>query len=345
MTKIFIPPALGDVIVVPWMKSTTEGMLFKDHLPPSFFETKANKVDVLEQAQAIVLPNNFIVLNDRACEYINHWLTQAQQYTIPLFLFSCGDYTDTLNFDSRAHVFRVSLYKNTATARDISIPTLVDDIGYAGITLREKKDIPVVSFCGKAGFGSRRETIGSWGWKIYYQIKSLINPFARAHIRGVFWRQWILQVCQGSKLISTYFVLRKTFSGAARTIELPPAQARKEFIDSMLMSDFVLAPKGDGNYSNRFLEALSMGRIPVLIDTDVVLPLENIIDYSKIIVRVPMDRIAETPRYIQEFYNALSPEEWIQTQRAARETFEKYVRQDSFWEYYFHVYFPYAKRY
>ncbi|MBI4065849.1 exostosin family protein [Candidatus Kaiserbacteria bacterium] len=145
----------------------------------------------------------------------------------------------------------------------------------------------------------------------------------------------MMRSCKKSKLLMTNFIVRTSFSGLRRTIEIDPEVARKEFIDSIVNADFVLAPKGDGNYSNRFVETLSFGRIPVLVDTDIVLPLEKGIDYSKIIVKVPMERVAYTPRYIRDFYDSLTEEEWHSRQLLARETFEQHLKQDVFFRNFF----------
>ena len=101
-----------------------------------------------------------------------------------------------------------------------------------------------------------------------------------------------------------------------------------------------MAPKGDGNYSNRLYEALSHGRIPVLLDTECVLPLEGSIDYSAILVRVPMEEVRQTPQLIAKWYEALSPEDWVVRQHKAREVFETRLRFDSFFEYFFTTALP-----
>ena len=163
----------------------------------------------------------------------------------------------------------------------------------------------------------------------------MLWPAERARLIGVYWRRRMLNACRRSDLVQTLFIERNSFSGARRTIELDPMVARKEFVDSILNADFVLAPKGDGNYSNRFLEALNFGRIPVLLDTESVLPFEDTIEYEKIMVRVPMSEVAKTPDYIRDWYDRLTQEEWHERQRLARQTFEAYLRQDSFFTRYF----------
>ncbi len=312
----------------------TIGGLFKDNLPPNFFEREAEFVDI-SQAQAVILPNNFTAPGQEAHAYIARYADEAAERNLPIFIFSCGDFTSDIVFDPRVFVFRLSIYRSKASPQDICLPTLTEDLGQQGITLRSKNQLPTVSFCGKAGFTSSREALVSGARRAYYSLLGLFNPLVQARIRGVFWRRWALAACAHSNLLKTLFIMRKGFSGARSTIDVAPEEARAAFIRSIVESDFVLAPKGDGNYSNRFLEALSMGRIPVLIDTDTVLPLEDNIDYSKIVVRVPMKEVAQTPYYIKQFYENLNEQEWQERQQLARQIFENYLRQDMFFKSYF----------
>lgn len=65
------------------------------------------------------------------------------------------------------------------------------------------------------------------------------------------------------------------------------------------MSKFILCPKGYGTNSIRFFEAMSHGRIPVLISDNTKLPLENEIDYNSFIVRVAEKEIQDLPEIIE----------------------------------------------
>lgn len=49
-------------------------------------------------------------------------------------------------------------------------------------------------------------------------------------------------------------------------------------------SEFHLCPRGGGNFSMRFYQAISSGRIPVLLDTDIALPYDDEIDYNSFCV-------------------------------------------------------------
>jgi len=100
----------------------------------------------------------------------------------------------------------------------------------------------------------------------------------------------------------------------------------------MRNSDFALSIKGDGNFSLRFFEALSLGRIPLFVNTDCVLPLENIIDYKKFVVFVDHKDIKRIDVILSDFYKNLSDDDFVEMQKQAREAFEKYLRIDSFFK-------------
>ena len=265
----------------------------------------------------------------------NTYADLAAQHHIPIFCFALGDFTEHIRLDPRVKVFRLSVYRSHLTPQDIVMPTTTEDHGRERVVMRRKGERPVVSFCGMGAFPSWKGWVKFYIKNSFYNVCSIGNPLIRARKLGVYWRRAMMHACEQSPSVESHFIVRHSFSGSKDTIELDPAKARQEYLESIVHADFVLAPKGDGNYSNRFLKTLSLGRIPVVVDTDIVLPLEDVIDYSKIIVRVPMSDVAKTPEYIRAFYDKLSDEEWQARQTLAREVFERYLRQDSFLLYFF----------
>lgn len=61
---------------------------------------------------------------------------------------------------------------------------------------------------------------------------------------------------------------------------------RTKYISNIVNSKFVLCPRGAGYTSARFFEAIWFGRIPILISDDAQLPLELIIPWESLIIRV-----------------------------------------------------------
>lgn len=336
MVRLYIPEPFAGIALTHWFTPLSENVNYKKDLPPNFFETEVERVDDAAQADAIVLANNFKnSLTPEAEAYVKKYADLGESSGKPVCAFSLGDFTDETIFDPRIFVLRSSLYSDTSGPHNMSIPGLTEDNAASGITTRPKNDRPVVSFCGMGDLATVRSKVAFFLKNLRFQVLALYNPNWRARIIGVYWRRAAMRACARSPLVDTHFIVRKTFSGSRKTIELDPAQARTEYLDSISNSDFVIAPKGDGNYSNRFFKTLCLGRFPVLTDTNIVLPLEDVIDYSRIIVRVPMREVHKTPEYIRAFYDALDDETYRARQQEARDIFEKYLRQDSFLRYFF----------
>lgn len=59
---------------------------------------------------------------------------------------------------------------------------------------------------------------------------------------------------------------------------------KKEFIETLKDYTFQLCARGSGNWSIRFYEVMAVGRIPVLLDTDSLLPHDHLIDWSDLII-------------------------------------------------------------
>jgi hypothetical protein len=104
-------------------------------------------------------------------------------------------------------------------------------------------------------------------------------------------------------------------------------QGRENFFRNLQENIFILTPRGCGNFSYRFYEALCFGRIPVFVNTDCVLPFENLIDYKKEIVFVEENDIASLPDKIKEYCNEY---DLLERQKRCREIWENYLNPNGF---------------
>lgn len=91
----------------------------------------------------------------------------------------------------------------------------------------------------------------------------------------------------------------------------------------MINSDFALAVRGYANYSIRLYEIMSLGKIPLYIDTGAKLPFEDQIDYKKLFIIVPGNDMKHMERYINT-YIARHGHEIASIQQQIRETYEQY---------------------
>jgi hypothetical protein len=81
---------------------------------------------------------------------------------------------------------------------------------------------------------------------------------------------------------------------------------------------YIVCPRGTENYSFRIYEALNSGRIPVIIDTDIVLPEQ--IDWRRLAIVVPYDSLKRIYDIILNDYELRSTEEFLERQQKAFST-------------------------
>ena len=102
-----------------------------------------------------------------------------------------------------------------------------------------------------------------------------------------------------------------------------------DFIENMKNNIFSIAPRGGGNWSLRFYEAMAYGRIPVLINTDVILPFTELIDWKNVVVFA--DTNEELEKIVREWYN--NGEDFIkEKQRMCRWVWDKHLSMEGFVE-------------
>jgi len=85
-----------------------------------------------------------------------------------------------------------------------------------------------------------------------------------------------------------------------------------------------LCVRGGGNFSFRLGEVLMMGRIPILIDTDCILPFPDLIPYDTNFIRIPIKKIDDMVNIIEKYHESHTKEELIQIQKENRLIWETY---------------------
>lgn len=286
----------------------------------------------ITRADVVLVPQPLTSNDTARTPYFSEVYEAASRVGKPVAVFVGGDFSHNVHIDGLT-ILKGTQYRRFLKDNEIIIPPFFEDLGGShGLSYRDKSTIPTVSFCGWAGFDTRYRFLKYCVKNFLVDIKKIIHldPSREVFKQGLYFRRKSIRSLSRSKNIQTNFITRKTFSGNATTIGLSPAQARTEYVQNMMNSDFVLAPKGDANYSVRFFEALSFGRIPILIDTECCLPLEDTIDYSKCILRVSYKDLSRLGDIVAEFWDNLSDDDYVAMQKEARRVFETHLRYDSF---------------
>ncbi len=318
MLRVYILPVIVDEVRLPFLVGQSKGKLFQT-VEPKLYEDILDIVDTPEDGDYILCPHDYSILlkyPDKVVEYERFALSVNKK----IIIFYYSDSSQIVDVENSI-VFRSSQYRKKMRKNEIIMPAYIDDIGQ--LPNRDNSDdrLPSVGFVGRAGFSSWRDRI-----KSYIKYLYLRGP----EIDGRNLRRKLIAFCRASRKIHCNFIIRSSYSGNVSSIEVDPAVARAEYKNNLAISDFILCPKGDGNYSLRFYETLAAGRVPVVVDTDMPLPLENIIDYKKCCIIVEQSRIKQIPALIELCYKNQSQESFRSMQQTARAYFEMHLTMPSF---------------
>jgi hypothetical protein len=293
----------------------------------------------LESADFALFPAEFQRCNNPErrpllCEF-TQLAARANKQTI---VFTGGDLEHSLpDFDG--YEFHTSLYRSNLRKNCFAMPATIGDIveeelgGH--LPVLRKEQAPSVGFCGFApplAMPIGKEAVKEHIRDLMYGAALLSGT----HV-GYAPRVKVLRALKKARRSRTNILLRgrSPFTWAFGILtqdkaEADPAMQRREYLDNLVSSPYTLCVRGRGNYSLRFYEALCCGRIPVFINTDCVLPLENVIDWKNYCVWIEERDIPHIDAIIAEFHAALSDAQFKDLQLACRKLWLNYLSPESF---------------
>lgn len=256
----------------------------------------------------------------------------ARSRNLPLLIDGSGDIEEGID-DEDVYVLRYGGYRFIHEPGRIQIPLYVDDLlerCRAGkLEIRRKGEGKlVVGFAGWAKL-SPMQRMRTLIKELPVRLRGIFDSRFRACTKGVVWREKAIGILKRSSQVTLNLRERGSFSANARTAEGDPRILREEMVDTILGSDYALDVRGDANNTARLFEILSLGRIPVIVDTERNFPFADRVDYSSFALIVDFRDIADLPERIAMFHKNVSPEQFEQMQRNAREAYVRFFRIDA----------------
>lgn len=189
----------------------------------------------------------------------------------------------------------------------------------------DKNPKPIIGFCGHASLSQSKRfkeilKCLKENCKRFFQNpkrKDWEPLFASAYVRAK-----LLQSLQKSSLIKSNFILRPHYRAGAKTDEQRNATTL-EYYNNIADSDYVLCIRGGGNFSVRLYETLMMGKIPVFINTDCLLPFSDKIDWKRHIVWVEWEDRKNIASIVSDFHAKLSSDDFIEIQISNRKLWKE----------------------
>ena len=229
--------------------------------------------------------------------FLNNWIDIVSKYDIPIWVYAAGDFGFSLDRPN-VTTFRFGGFKSKLTYSTNIMPSFIGDpynnVIKNSFFLLSKKELPSIGFVGNAN-GSVLKFCKEFVLYIRRIIISVLlkNPEDYHPFYPSAWkRSQLLKKILNEDRIESNFILRNKYRAKDKNVGSKD-DTTIEFFNNIQNNIYVFCLRGNGNFSVRFYEALIMGRIPVLIDTDVKLPLENQIDWKQYCLIVSENSILE----------------------------------------------------
>ena len=262
----------------------------------------------LEDANVAIFPVDIIsFLHGDQKKYLQTWIDEASKYEIEIWVYAAGDFGVDLQ-GSNIKTFRFGGFDSKMNTNSQIMPAFIND-PYDEIMTNDfytlpKKTKPNIGFVGNAD-GSILKLFKEYFLYLRRNFRAIkVGKFEDYHgfYPSSYKRYRFLDKMSKSIKLDCNFILRKKYRAKEKN-----AGNRKdstlEFFTNIQNNLYIFCLRGNGNFSIRFYEALIMGRIPVLVDTDVRLPFANTINWSKHCLLVSEKNLLEK---IVSFHNAKS---------------------------------------
>jgi hypothetical protein len=160
-------------------------------------------------------------------------------------------------------------------------------------------------------------------------VREILHPLKKEDLAyGSFIRGKVIRHLKQSKSIDTDFIIRNGFWGGS---EPDKQKIREEYRRNLLGSAYAFVTRGAGNFSYRLYEVLSCGRIPVFVNNDSVLPLENLIDWRKHLIWVEEKDISKLDKILLAYHNRISEKDFMALQKTNRRLYETHLSPCGFY--------------
>lgn len=286
-----------------------------------------------EEADLWVLPMSWnYYVNSKQLAQATSFLAKAAELNKKVLSFTSGDYGVKVPYYKHLIVYRQSGNRSRLPETHKGMPVFITDplqkhFQRETPIFRPYESMPVIGFCGQtnASLANAFKEISRVLLRniLYYLGQVPHEPqqlLSSSYLRG----EVLDEVRKASGLKANFIERKKYRAGAADVVTRE--KTTEEFYQNMVDSDYIICVRGGGNFSVRFYETLAMGRIPIFINTDCLLPLAKEIDWKQHIVWVESYQIKNLEQIVRNFHEAHTPDSFQQLQLANRKLWEEKLR-------------------
>lgn len=241
------------------------------------------------------------------------------------YAYISGDFGE--KFPALSHIvyFRMGGFRKQLDTNNRSFPSSLSDhmlrlFKTNDIATTPYRDKPIVGFCGQATLSKNKAFKENIKFIKENLRRFTKNPFRSDYeplFASGFERARLLKSLEANPNIDTRFIYREHYRGGANSEE-EREKTTLEYYENLRESQYVVCIRGGGNFSVRFYQTLLMGRIPVFVNTDCLLPFEDKIPWKQQMVWVDWNERDQIADKILQFHQQHTPESLKKLQEANR---------------------------
>lgn len=219
----------------------------------------------------------FVLAGGKRTSFIR-FLKEAERHHLRTVVFGGGDLEPVMPSESVILLHPGPTRGAQPHADALALPYLFTDRA-AGDWNRLDTPRASVAFCGQGAIRPTvhlAQTIRRAAQHLEYRTRPrVLPPPVRGHIRL---RAAAINRLRRHPGVDDRFIVRDDYRAGVSS-DADRARTQTEFDENLRSATYALCVRGTGNFSARFTEALSFGRIPLFVDTHCVLPLDWLIDW------------------------------------------------------------------
>lgn len=346
MMRIYYPKEHYDLqqrgALFPLLKAFIKASSFTDTQRMALYQLHSKDctfVEFIEEAELVILPMswNYYKKYKRMPQALK-LLRAAQELNLEVWSWNAGDFGVKLPTFPHLSVFRMSGYASQQGLGHRGMPVFIADrfhesFGSSQSLYLNYTPLPQVGFCGQA-IANRKQAFKELikiGLRNSLSRLGLKADEPQALLSASHLRAQLLANLQQHPGVNCDFIVREQYRAGAKTTA-EKEESTRAFYQNIRDNAYVLCVRGAGNFSVRFYECLMMGRIPIYVHTDSLLPLNDSIDWKKHLVWVDYAERAQLAEKLIAFHQALRPEEFVALQQSNRQLWESQLRMGGFFK-------------
>ena len=298
------------------------------------------EVDSIKDCQIAIYPRR--VFNPETLEFDRDVIDAAEiarKHQKPLIIDATSDSDVAIDLPD-AHILRCGLYKSLQRSFETECPfwsNYRSKVCLDALEILPKLKKPVVGFCGTTASMGKLSNMT----KFYTPNIVAKHLLSQGKIASKFdirmregmslkLRETAIKLVASDKRLDSNFELTNHYKSYYCHDEDNRITLENLFVENTKKADYVLCVRGTGNYSGRFYMALNAGRIPVVLDTDIVIPFEEKLN----LVKVPAHSLHHIADIILEHFENTSEKDFKQLKAQNRQAYEQFLAPEKFFPYF-----------